>query len=992
MTSVAVLRAPTGITAGYLGGASNSPVRNALVSVGFHGILAEIWVWKVPLILLSTDDINGAGRRDRGDFVDPDHEEKKSMRVRSRWAALLATTGLVGSSLLVTVPAMATPADGEGPQSGVVEETVPVEPIEEEETIIPASLFPQVVKGITPANVSTKALEPDVIGDLTIFGTTDIHGNVFNWDYFADSVPVDSSSQSNQRGMVRVASAMEAVRAQNGAESVLVVDNGDAIQGTPLTYLAALHPDSLVSSIHPMAEAFNAMAYDAQNLGNHEFNYGLEVLEDYKGEINAPLLGANVHTLVPGAISFEPYTIVDKVIDGKTVKVGVLGLVTPGVRNWDKAHVEGILEFEDLVLAAQREVPKMKADGADIIVALVHSGQNAPGVDWNPADLQENVATSVSTLVNDIDVVVAGHSHVDIPSEVFHAPDGDPVLYTQPFFWARSTSQVTLPIAEDGEGGYEVAWPDSDEEIAELAIPHYAKNLEDSPVIADHPTLPADHAATKDYVNSVIATNLQEMTTASSRYEDTPILDIIGYVMEDAVREGIAGTEYADLPVIAQTSPFSRTSVFPEGDLRVRDVAGLYIYDNTLKAAVATGAQLKTYLEWSARFFVQATEDNPWDPETHTNALYDGATRGIPDYNFDALTGPVTYELDITRPVGERVVNLSHANGTPVAADDKFIMAVNNYRIDGGGGYPVAGWPVVWDQQLEIRQLIIEYAQNVGVIDQANFHQLNWGLITEPVEAEEAIITLSASTAKANDVLTVDGSGWTPGEELELTLQDAEGEVLATLGVLTIGDDGSFSQEVTVPEDTEAGDYLVGALSGDRSATAPLTVTATQEIPTAVILVSPSTVEAGKTITVTGGDWLPGSDIKLYLGEAPVALTPVLLGAAKAGEDGTFTQVVTIPASTKAGHFTVAAVSEDQYADEALKVTAATVVTPDPEKPGEKPGDKPGTDTKPGTKPGGQLPKTGAEVLPLVLGAIFLVSVGGAGVAVARRRSVTQAE
>lgn len=160
----------------------------------------------------------------------------------------------------------------------------------------------------------------------------------------------------------------------------------------------------------------------------------------------------------------------------------------------------------------------------------------------------------------------------------------------------------------------------------------------------------------------------------------------------------------------------------------MRDIAGLYIYDNTLAAALMTGAELREYLEWSARFFVQVTEDEPWDPETHTNALYDGATRGIPDYNFDAITGDLTYQIDITKPVGKRVVSLKNLDGSAVTDDQQFVMAVNNYRQAGGGGYPVMS--AIWDEQLEIRQLIIEYAQEVREIDQENFHVKNWELIT----------------------------------------------------------------------------------------------------------------------------------------------------------------------------------------------------------------------------------------------------------------------
>lgn len=661
------------------------------------------------------------------------------------------------------------------------------------------------------------------IGDLTVLGTTDVHGNVFNWDYFADSVP---TKEADQRGLARVATVAEQVRAAKGAESVVMVDNGDFIQGTPLTYLAAEQPDKLVSEGHPMAEALKAIGYDAQNLGNHEFNYGLDFLEDYQGQVEGsgtPLLGANVETLPGTSLSFEPYVILDKVVGGQTIKVGILGLVTPGVRIWDKANVEGKLVFHDLVLTAQEYVPQMKAEGADVVVALVHSGQDAAGVEWDPDLLQENVATSVSTLVNDIDLVVAGHSHVNIPSQVFHAPDGDPVLYTQPYFWARSASEVTLPIAADGDG-YKVNWPETDDEIKALSTAHYSLDYSDSPSIAEHPTLPGDHQATIDYVNSVVATNLVELKTETSRYEDTPILDIIGYVMENSVRDALVGTEYEGLPVIAQTSPFSRTSVFPQGDLRVRDVAGLYIYDNTLAAQRITGAQLKAYLKYSARYFVQVTDETPWDPETSTGAQYPGETRGIPDYNYDAITGPVAYELDIRNDLGERVQNLRHADGTPVADDDVFVLAVNNYRQNGGGGFPVGDFETIWDEQLEIRQLIIDYAESVGVIDQANFHEVNWKLITEdapvadqtPAEGKDgnvlfandwlsSIAEFANTIAAADEVLVADWDG--DGVDTFILRTGNEYTFLETNRV----DSDSFVEVLGQPEDAA----VVGDFDGD---------------------------------------------------------------------------------------------------------------------------------------------------------------------------------
>ncbi|MGO1590432.1 MAG: bifunctional metallophosphatase/5'-nucleotidase [Ancrocorticia sp.] len=578
---------------------------------------------------------------------------------------------------------------------------------------------------LVPA-VPAYAAEDDI--ELTVLGTTDVHGHIYNWDYFTDApYPAGGAEDPNELGLSRVTTIVDDVREDKGEDSVVVLDNGDYIQGTPLTSLAAKNPEN-----HPMATAFNLVGYDAQVFGNHEFNYGLETLNTYADQTDAPLLGANVVKAGTDEPYTEPYTMLDREIDGNKVTVGVLGLVTPGVRIWDKANVEGTLEFRDLVLTAQEYVPEMKAAGADVVVALVHSGQDAEGVQWDPALLQENIASSVASNVDDIDLVIGGHSHVDIPVDLFEAPNGDPVLFTQPYFWARSVSQVDLPLtATEGDSAtdYEVNWPESDEAIKDLVSANYSEDVTDSERILNDPDLQAAHDETIEYVNTVVAQNKELMTTDTSRYEDTPILDIIGKVMTDQVEESLVGTEYENLPVIAQTSPFSRTSVFPEGDLTIKDIASLYIYDNTLAASLLTGSDVKDYLEYSARFFVQATPDNPWNPDTHTNALYPGATRGIPDYNFDALLG-VNYKIDITKPVGERIVELTMPDGTPVEDTDQFVMAVNNYRQNGGGGYPT--YETIWDEQLEIRELMIEYAEAEGVIDPANFFTENWELITEP--------------------------------------------------------------------------------------------------------------------------------------------------------------------------------------------------------------------------------------------------------------------
>jgi 2',3'-cyclic-nucleotide 2'-phosphodiesterase/3'-nucleotidase len=223
-------------------------------------------------------------------------------------------------------------------------------------------------------------------------------------------------------------------------------------------------------------------------------------------------------------------------------------------------------------------------------------------------------------------------------------------------------------------------------------------------------------------VNTPVATSTETLSAAESCWKDTAILDYVNHVQIDTVSKAIAGTPEATLPIISLAAPFNRAATFPAGQVTIKDVAGLYIYDNTLLGSVLTGAQIKDYLEYSAKYFLTVAPDAPVAPATWTNAL------GTPDYNFDQFSG-VTYDIDISQPQGSRIANLAW-QGTPVAADQRFVVAVNNYRQSGGGGFPhIAAAPVVYNAQVAIREAIVAYASATGVIDPADFHVVNWKLV-----------------------------------------------------------------------------------------------------------------------------------------------------------------------------------------------------------------------------------------------------------------------
>jgi 2',3'-cyclic-nucleotide 2'-phosphodiesterase/3'-nucleotidase len=556
---------------------------------------------------------------------------------------------------------------------------------------------------------------------ITIMGTSDLHANVVNWDYYKDATYSDSAG--NAVGLSRVASLVKQVRADRGRDNTLLFDAGDTIQGTPLGfYYATVEPVTESGAMHPMAAQMNALGYDAVALGNHEFNYGLDFLDNWISQMDAPVLAANaVHagTKVP---RYTPYTITQlKVAKGHPpVKVGVLGLTNPGVVIWDKANVSGRVEVLDLVETAKRWVPVMKAEGAHIIVVSAHSGESSLST-YGPELPIENAAKLVAEQVPDVDVILFGHAHAEIPERlVTNLVTGAEVIMSEPKNWGQRLSVFDLDLSYSR---------------GKWAVAKHKAYLLNANTVVDDPEFVAivrdQHDAVVDYMHSEVATSTEEMLAAESCWKDTAILDYVNEVQTETVAAAIAGTAEASLPIVSIAAPFNRAASFPQGQVTIKDVAGLYIYDNTLMASILTGAQIKAYLEFSAEYFKVVAPDAPVDPATWTNAATPRSAF-TPDYNYDQFSG-IEYTIDISKPVGQRISPLMY-DGAPVTDGQQFVVAVNNYRQSGGGGFPhIATAPVVYNAQVAIREAIVAYASAAGTIDPATFHVENWRLVRNGV-------------------------------------------------------------------------------------------------------------------------------------------------------------------------------------------------------------------------------------------------------------------
>jgi 2',3'-cyclic-nucleotide 2'-phosphodiesterase/3'-nucleotidase len=381
------------------------------------------------------------------------------------------------------------------------------------------------------------------------------------------------------------------------------------------------------------------------------------------------------------------------------------------------------MTFPGLVEQAGIWVPRMRAAGCDVVVVAAHSGATTSSSYGDALPYPENASTLVAQQVPGVDAILVGHAHVEIPERrVVNDVTGREVVLTEPLRWGMRLSLIDLSLVKV-RGRWEVQGVGS--------------SVLNSNTVAEDPhvmkLLTADHDKVVRYAASVVGSCTEAMSCGTARYEDTAALDFINLVQAQGVRRAIAGTPQAGLPMLSVAAPFNREAAIPAGQVSVRDVAGLYVFDNTLLGIIFTGSQVKAYLEHSAEYFKKVTGTGPFTPDQLTNAVTPVAPTGTPDYNYDVMGGldaPLTYDIDVAQDAGSRVVNLAY-DGTAIDPAAQFVVAINNYRQSGGGGFPaVTAAPVVHNAQEEIRQLIIDWVTSHKVIDPSVFADTDWRLVS----------------------------------------------------------------------------------------------------------------------------------------------------------------------------------------------------------------------------------------------------------------------
>lgn len=553
--------------------------------------------------------------------------------------------------------------------------------------------------------------------ELVIASTTDVHGRLRGWDYFADAAdPV--------RGLARAATIVDSVRDANPGRVVLV-DAGDLLQGNPLTYVSA-RVDT--GGVHPVIAAMNAMAYDAAAVGNHEFNYGLPTLRRALRDAKFPFLAANVRFLGRERPLFSSSRIVQRA----GVRIGIVGATTPGSMVWDRDNLRGRLRVGDILPAVRAEVAAVRRRGAEVVVVVMHSGLDGP-ISYDTVATRlpsENVAARVAREVKGVDLVVFGHSHREIADTTING-----VLLVQPRNWAASVSVATIAVERNG-----THWTPVARKGVLVRVAGHAEH----PAVVE--AIGRKHRATVAWVNQTLGATPVAWRADSARVVDTPIID---FVLE--VQRRVTGAD------LAATAAFDLNASLDSGDVTVAEVARLYPYDNTLRAIRITGKQLREFLEYSARYYRTTGT---------TEAAHSLVDRSVPGYNFDIVAG-ADYTLDLSKPLGQRVTKLE-VKGRPVGAGDHFTMALNNYRQTGGGGFAMLhGAPVVYDKQEEIRDLLIAEVRRQGTLRPQDYHTRNWRLepasiVTEAYRATRAapFDSLTARTVPASSSSHLSTGRW----------------------------------------------------------------------------------------------------------------------------------------------------------------------------------------------------------------------------------------
>ncbi|MQA18817.1 bifunctional 2',3'-cyclic-nucleotide 2'-phosphodiesterase/3'-nucleotidase [Rugamonas rivuli] len=599
---------------------------------------------------------------------------------------------------------------------------------------------------------------------LALLETTDLHATVLSYDYY--KLKADPSI-----GFERTATLIKQARTE--FPNNLLLDNGDAIQGTALAdYQALVAP---VACGQPLAiyKAMNLLGVDGGGIGNHEFNFGLAYLNQVTGSHfdvdgvaadaprcagpNFPIVLANIYSVKTRQPLFEPYRILTRRIsatgpDGKpltaTIKIGIIGFAPTVVMSWDKHWLEGKVYAEGVRETAQKYIPQMRAQGADLVVAISHGG-----LDGDPYAPEMENANYYLAQVPGVDAMMIGHAHQPFPDAASKVPEfslpnvdkakgtvfGVPAVMAN--LWGKHLGVIGLRLKYDGK-----AWVvDKSRTTVEVRA---TRNADGSYVAAEPavaPLVAAEHEATIGYVKTPVGSSDFRMTTYFADVGDISAIQLVNQAQTAYVQNYVKANlpQYAALPVLSMASPFKAGAAgagdytdVKSGGLALNNVADLYLYPNALHVVKVDGAGLKAWLEKAAERFNRIAPASSAQQELVNTA--------VPGFNFDVLSSAdVSYQIDVTKPVGQRITALQY-RGAALSPSQEFLVATNNYRASGGGAFPgLDGSKTILASPDASRDVLIAYIQQQKNVTRArNGSTRSWRFA--PVAVKGAVVFHSA--------------------------------------------------------------------------------------------------------------------------------------------------------------------------------------------------------------------------------------------------------
>lgn len=545
---------------------------------------------------------------------------------------------------------------------------------------------------------------------VTILATADIHGHVVGWNYLT-ATPADT-------GLAKVSTLVARERAINSR--VLLIDDGDFLQGTALDSLYSKVSDNW--RLHPMVATFNAMHYDAVVLGNHEFNFGLAFLQKAIMFADFPVLSANTldsqtHTVWQ---PIQPYCIKEVPVDGETapIRVGIIGVTTKTIPNWEDAGNYAGLQFADQVATVKQVISEIKSK-VDVIIVASHSGVEIDGQEALPG---ENQVAAIAQACPEVSLIIAGHKH-------FRLDNATPVKDAQGDVTYDKSIVHSIPVLEPASWGLFLGKADLtlDKQDGHWQVTSVTTANLPTAGIPDDPAIVAVvqpyHEATIKYLNTKIGTTTALFTATNGTLHDTSLISFINRVQR-----------YYGKAQLAVNSVLNSEASIEPGEIHLRHIAAIYPHESYLYTIEINGAQLRQYLEHATAYYQQF---RPGDIAIGRN------NNDMADYDYDMIQG-VNYVIDITRPIGQRIKRLIY-QGRAVVDTDIFSLAINNYRFNGGGGYMAAigvdqdhPAKVLFDSKKaygdagQIPNLISQYIQNKGTISPGVDN--NWSIAITPVE------------------------------------------------------------------------------------------------------------------------------------------------------------------------------------------------------------------------------------------------------------------